>query len=152
MKLQKKIGILCVGALIYAGLFYSAGRIGINISPSVPFTTYLINNSKENIKKGDYVLFREQADPLGILPDDAKLVKKIACISGSNLTSDKNAFYCDGVLVAVRNNTEKMTFSFNGKMPAGKYFVTGEHQRSYDSRIWGLLDENNIISTVRPLF
>ncbi|MGE4266356.1 MAG: S26 family signal peptidase [Deferribacterales bacterium] len=154
MKSVKK-RLLFITALIGGGyliMYMTLSNIGVNITKSVPFTLYVINKSKREFHEGDYILFRSQADPLNILPEDAKLVKKIACVSGNHLSSDDNAFYCDGVLVAIRRDPKNMKFYFNGAVPSGKYFMTGTHFRSYDSRIWGFLDEKNIIGTVTPVF
>lgn len=150
--MRKKGTVIAVVLVIYGLMIYGAGFIGINITKSVPFTVYIINKSKVKIVNGSFVLFNKQADPLNVLPENAKLVKEVACSPGSSLTSDTAGFYCDGERVAVRRDKEKMKFFYNGKLPEGKYFVTGGHLRSYDSRIWGLLDEKNIISTVSPLF
>jgi type IV secretory pathway protease TraF len=104
------------------------------------------------VHKGDYIIFRAENDPLGILPENSKLVKKAACLSGMELIATDLAFICDGEYIAIRKDPDKMKFNYSGKIPEGKIFVVGSHERSYDSRIWGFLDESNIIGTVYPLF
>jgi len=37
-------------------------------------------------------------------------------------------------------------------IPEGKYFVYTDHERSFDSRYWGLVDESQVIGTGIPLF
>jgi len=37
-------------------------------------------------------------------------------------------------------------------IPEGKYFVYTEHERSFDSRYWGLVDESQVIGTGIALF
>ena len=40
----------------------------------------------------------------------------------------------------------------SGKIPHKKYFVTSHAIRSFDSRYWGFVDEENIIGKAYPLF
>ena len=134
-----------------AVIIVAACHIGRNTTESVPFRWYAYLRGKD-FRKGDYIIFKEQADPLHVLPKGAKLVKQAACTEGMELVTTDKDFICDGEYISKRIDPEKMSFSFAGKIPTGKVFVLGTHKRSYDSRIWGLLDESNIIGTVYPLF
>lgn len=69
-----------------------------------------------------------------------------------SLNSSKEEFTCDGKLIAIRRDKANMKFSFNGTVPKGMYFMSGDHFRSYDSRIWGFLNEKDIIAVVHPIF
>lgn len=149
---MKKLILMIIPLIIIAIIIKHTNTIGVNISHSVPFTLYTINKHKKEFREGDYVLFHKQADPLNILPKNAKLVKMIACGHGSFLQSIGDAWYCNGQKIAVIRDPKVMQFRFSGNVPAGKMFMTGEAFRSYDSRIWGFLDDKNIISGVDPLF
>jgi len=137
--------------MIVAVIITACMHIGRNTTESVGFTWYLYSRTHD-VHKDDYVIFRAVDDPLSILPKNSKLVKKAACLSGMELVATDMAFICDGEYIAIRKDPERMKFTFTGKIPKGKLFVLGSHERSYDSRIWGLLDESNIIGTVYPLF
>lgn len=39
-----------------------------------------------------------------------------------------------------------------GKIPYGKFFVSSEAVRSYDSRYWGLVSESDVIGKAYPIF
>lgn len=126
-------------------------HIGRNTTESVWFTWYAFTKGHD-VHKNDYIIFRAESDPLGVLPENAKLVKKAACLSGMELIATDLAFICDGEYIAIRKDPDKMKFNYSGKIPEGKIFAVGSHDHSYDSRIWGFLDESNIIGTVYPLF
>jgi type IV secretory pathway protease TraF len=136
---------------IVAVILFTSLHMGRNTSDSVPFKWYLYGRYAKHTV-GDYIVFKAEADPLEILPEGTKLVKLIMCQHGMLLRSEPEGFYCGDVLIARRCDPDMMTFNFSGIIPEDKYFVIGLHPRSYDSRIWGLLDEENIIGTVHPLF
>jgi len=138
---------ICIAIIVLA-----CRNIGINISESVPFRIYYIDRADKQYSCGKYILFYLNKDPLNILPDNVKLVKRIACAPGMTLNSSNNEFTCDGKIIAVRRDKANMKFSFNGTVPQRRYFMSGDHFRSYDSRIWGFLDEKDIIAVVHPFF
>ena len=42
-------------------------------------------------------------------------------------------------------------YVFNGVIPNNKYFVSGIHPKSWDSRYFGFIDKNRIIATAKGL-
>jgi len=40
---------------------------------------------------------------------------------------------------------------FNGKVPEGTLFVSGQHRDSFDSRYWGFLDRKKVEAIAHPL-
>jgi len=150
---KRKLLTLCLAvAVCVPTIILTCRNIGINISKSVPFRVYSIDKTDKHFSCESYVLFYLTKDPLNILPDKVKLVKRIACAPGMSLNSSKEEFICDGKLIAIRRDKANMKFSFNGTVPKGMYFMSGDHFRSYDSRIWGFLNEKDIIAVVHPIF
>jgi type IV secretory pathway protease TraF len=42
-------------------------------------------------------------------------------------------------------------FVFNGKVPDGMLFVSGQHKDSFDSRYWGFLEQRRVEAIATPL-
>jgi len=105
-------------------------------------------------EKGDYLMFCFN-HPL-ISPDDLTVTKKIACTQGSLLTVKNRIFYCDGkplgLAKTVSTRGDKLpVFNWNGVIPKGKLFLTGEHPDSFDSKYWGFFDLKETYQVVFPL-
>lgn len=149
---KKFITSILITAVSILALLFLCRHIGINITRSVPFWVYTIDRQNRHFTNGSYVLFRLDKDPLKVLPQKALLVKKIVCAPGMKLITTDDEFICDGKRAAVLNDKENMKFSFTGIVPNNMYFMSGEHIRSYDSRIWGFLNEKDIIAVVNPVF
>ena len=128
-----------------------AAHAGRNISESVPFKWFFFNRF-EKPEYGDYVMFKSQRDPKGIIPEGVPLVKRIACSGGMFIQVDDEGFKCDGKLISERTDPDNMTMYYEGIIPQGMFFAAGDHPRSYDSRLWGLINEEDIIGVVHPLF
>jgi conjugal transfer pilin signal peptidase TrbI len=97
-------------------------------------------------KKGDYVNFEKQ-HPLLKDGTPKKLTKRIVCMEGELLTFDGRRHTCgDAVLGSVLDRTHEGkpldAFVWNGPVPAGKVFVEGDHERSFDSRYFGFVDRS----------
>lgn len=97
-------------------------------------------------EKGDYVTF-EKAHPLLKDGKPKKLTKRIACVAGDTMSFDGKRHHCGAVtLGAVLDRTHEgkklEPFVFNGVVPEGKVFVTGDHERSFDSRYFGFVTQN----------
>lgn len=78
-----------------------------------------------------------------------RLIKRVGCGPGDTLTFDANGhYYCNGkyLTTAVHELAGKsiIPFSFNGCIPDGKLFVVGDVMRSFDSRIYGLVDRARV--------
>lgn len=134
--------------------------IGINVTSSVPFLAYYHTSlDGHEIQSGDYILFEIPENQL--YETGQKAVKKVSCINGQYLktvsSERKVEYYCDGNLITTttiftRPNYEPLiVFGYDGIIPDGSYFVTGEHYRSYDSRYWGFVSSDSIKRLVHPL-
>ena len=93
--------------------------------------------------KGDYVTFQKQ-HPLLKDGTPKRLTKRIACVSGETLTFDGTRHRCGtqllGIVLDRTHEGKKLDpFVFNGVIPDGMVFVTGDHERSFDSRYFGFV-------------
>ena len=105
-------------------------------------------------EKGDYLLFTFNHPLLG--KDDMTVTKKIACAEGSRLAVKNRIFYCDGKILgqakekSLRGDRLPL-FEYNGVIPEGKLFLTGQHPDSFDSKYWGFFDLKQTYQVVFPL-
>lgn len=161
LNLSKKILIiLAVLSFIAFVRSFVFKNIGVNISESVNFRFYKIYpiDAKTKLHVGDYVLFRYQKDDDRFLKKGQNVVKRIGCLADSIISYDNTSVFCDGrrmkenqVIFSKKFDKIQPLYS-DGIIPEGKLFLIGDHERSFDSRFWGLADEKDIIAIVRPLF
>lgn len=149
--------VICFIALVRSFFFKN---IGVNITESVNFRFYKIYpiDAKTKLHIGDYVLFKYQKEDERFVKKGQKVVKRVACLSGSVISYDNTSVFCDGkkikenhAIVSEKYGKVYPLYSA-GLIPNGKLFLIGDHERSFDSRFWGLVDEKDIIAIVRPLF
>lgn len=84
------------------------------------------------------------------IPIGKKIVKKVACMPGHKLETRELEYYCNGSLIAKAQTKDSKgadikQFIFNGIIQDNMLFIIGEHQRSYDSRYFGLINKNDVI-------
>lgn len=155
---KHKIIFLCLSLMLVLLSYLSNRYIGINISKSVPFITY-IKHDTDKISYNDYVLFKFPKNQLYKV--DTLAVKQIKCMQGQilNTINDNQTivYTCDNKIIShltifKRPNGEQLNiFKYNGIIPKHSYFVTGSAYESYDSRYWGFIKRNQIIKKVTPL-
>jgi len=105
--------------------------------------------------KGDYVnvsLYHESIDQ----SQAVRLTKRVACVAGDLLRSERGAHWCnDQYLGAVlKRDTQGVPlpeFVWNGPVPEGKVFLSGDHVRSFDSRYFGFVNAS-ALQRLQPLF
>lgn len=146
---KKQALLLVISILIITQLI--GMHVGRNLSESVNFKWFFYNRW-ESPQKGDYVMFYSVRDPLQVIPKDLPLLKRMACTSGHEIKADEKGFWCDGTLISERTDPDNMTLYYEGIIPEGMFFATGDHPRSYDSRLWGLAYEKDVIGVVHPLY
>lgn len=107
------------------------------------------------ITKGDYANVMIRNDVIDA--DDAvKLTKRVACVAGEYLKYENGQHFCNGTwlgrtLKETRDGRPLSAFVYDGPIPAGKVYLAGENERSFDSRYFGLVDVASL-TRVAPIF
>ena len=153
-RLDWKIFFLVLSLAIAGAVIPS--RFTINPTPSLGATLFLLKNSPEAVRKGDYVVFRlKETDRRA---PGRQLVKKVTCDEGEILGVKEKEYWCNGDKYLGRAKELSLkgerldSFSYNGIIPKGFCFVSGYHKDSYDSRYWGFLDKKDVNALAYPLF
>lgn len=145
---------------------------GDSMQPNLQNNQIVMVNKQVEIKRGEVVVFNAYGvDPNATKPDE-KYIKRIIGVPGDTV-SDVNgvlrvngkvvdqSFISENEQVATNNRVGDWTSlaelgqsqnwqgPISGKVPAGYYFVLGDHRSiSNDSRYWGFVPKNKISGTV----
>ena len=145
---------------------------GDSMQPNLQNNQIVMVNKQGEIKRGEVVVFNAYGvDPNATTPDE-KYIKRIIGVPGDTV-SDVNgvlrvngkvvdqSFISENEQVATNNRVGDWTSlaelgqsqnwqgPISGKVPAGYYFVLGDHRSiSNDSRYWGFVPKNKISGTV----
>jgi hypothetical protein len=133
-------------------------RINVTVTPSLDRRVFFLTGrpAQGELHSGDYVLFNEAHPWSGQAA--TMMTKRIACQPGDRLTvTETHDYFCNGTylgraLPADANGTPLPAFSFDGIIPAGQYFLSGGHPRSYDSRYYGLVTHERFAHKALPIF
>jgi conjugal transfer pilin signal peptidase TrbI len=132
---------------------------GVNCLPE---TFFLIDLNDQNVGRGDYVAFRtEQMEPF--YENGTTAIKILAGVAGDQVDVDAtgatvNDKYWgplhhirpEGRLTEMGRSVADYTRSLT--VPEGEMWMMAPHERSYDSRYWGTIREEQVIGRVIPLF
>lgn len=123
--------------------------IGVVVTKSLD-KDYIIyqRNWQNEIAKGKIIYFTLPIETT-YFKKDSKFGKIIVCEGGDKLTVQGLDYYCNDQLIGTARTTDKdgksvSPFIYNGEIPKGSFFVMGTHERSYDSRYWGFVNEKDI--------
>jgi signal peptidase I/conjugal transfer pilin signal peptidase TrbI len=122
--------------------------------------------SHDGISYEDYVVVKmPKEDPFA---RGVNIVKRAGCLAGDELLVKGKDYYCvrsrEGVYLGTakeraRNGMRVNQFNPCGggnecrvKVPEGYIFVIGDHKDSYDSRYFGWVSYERIITVVKPIF
>lgn len=147
---RRRFGLVLGVALVVA---FIESHLVVPATPSIRWHALWI--APGAIAKGDYanVMIRSEV----IDRDDAvKLTKRVACVAGEYLKYENGQHFCNGewlgrTLKETRDGVPLTGFAWDGPIPAGKAYLAGENERSFDSRYFGLVDVA-ALTRVTPLF
>ncbi|MFB3925179.1 MAG: signal peptidase I [Syntrophales bacterium] len=172
--LAKKISlnvVIFMVALLAAGAMIPS-RFAVTLTPSLEKRVFLITdrNPSAGVENGDYVMFsmsrvleRNQTlrelfrKKLGPVEDVPLVIKRVSCLEGQDLRQDGRSYFCNGRFIGTARERSSSgdpleQFEYNGKVPAGYVFVTGDHNDSCDSRYFGFVSVGDIHAKVHALF
>lgn len=137
-----------------------AGGIVINDTPSLPEGFYRKNT--RSVEKGSFVLFRLPVGELSSRPYAREnLIKQVVAVAGDRVGIGKAGVWVNGRLLAnsaqlptdrdglplPRLNLEEYTLEAGELLTMSTY-----NPRSFDSRYFGPVRSDQILSVVEPLF
>ena len=145
---------------------------GDSMQPNLQNNQIVMVNKQGEIKRGEVVVFNAYGvDPNATTPDE-KYIKRIIGVPGDTVLDVNGVLRVNGKVVdqsfiseneqvATNNRVGDWTSlaelgqsqnwqgPISGKVPAGYYFVLGDHRSiSNDSRYWGFVPKNKISGTV----
>jgi conjugal transfer pilin signal peptidase TrbI len=161
-KITKKEGITASMALclLLLGLWLPQ-RITLSTSPSLDHRIFFLLQLSESdqIKTGDFIVFSHpdtQHIHRGLNVENDLLIKKVGCAPGEMLTTQTGTIYCENSflgtnLISDGEGRPLPQFTYNGLVPANKYFMIGGHERSFDSRYFGFINAYDFRFKAWPL-
>lgn len=143
--------LLVVSVLAYR---VSPVRIAYSMDYSLPYKWWLEVESFRDPKAGDYVLIKPPVE--NEYTKGKLLVKKVVCSEGDHIRTEGLDFYCNGNYLGRARTADSKgrpvkPVELNQYIGRGYYFVMGEHERSYDSRYFGLVPRENVLKLEYPL-
>jgi type IV secretory pathway protease TraF len=150
--------ILLLSALVSVGVWVVCDHVRISPTKSVGYRLFL--NAKlgkaEKIKRCEYVAFDHMVPEGKVIHE----MKEVVCLPEDDLLVNNDeapTYFCNGIMIgrAKKRTPSGKTldpFRYNGKIPAGKYFVFGTHENSYDSRYYGFIDGAGLTEKLWPVF
>lgn len=127
----------------------------INVTNSLPQKLFLVSIGKTPVK-GDYVVYK--APTSSGLPSNMTLTKKVLGVAGDIVTRQDQDFYVNGKWVAKAKKYslkgEALVPGPEGILPEGHYYVSTEHQDSFDSRYekMGWVHQNQCLGVAYPIW
>lgn len=141
-------------------LFKENYRFAINETPSLPYSLLLIHFNEPPERDGLVAFAWHGGEPY---PDGYTFVKRLRAIPGDRITKRGRDFIIgnDRIVGLEVGQFTKRALSPNQELkegvnvvPDGKYFVTGDHESSLDSRysLLGLVSEEDVIGSAYVIF
>lgn len=136
------------------GIFLGVIFVYISRDISLEYNVWLNAGSKDTYNKGDYIRFKYNKPDKYI--QNRWLIKQVTCTAGDSIDLVEDNVTCNNKAIAkvqpmTKYGDKLEPLSFRGVIPDGYYFVQGSHERSYDSRYFGLIKGSEINKKVIPL-
>lgn len=134
-------------------IIYQDVKIFLNITPSVKIGIYITRKYENQfpLKKGTYVIFHKPKKATKNREFYQDFLKEIVGVYGDDVEIIDNKVYINGEFKG--DIFEKDSYGNNirtlkaGKLELKKdeYFVMGSNPKSYDSRYWGAIKQDEIL-------
>jgi conjugal transfer pilin signal peptidase TrbI len=125
-------------ASLLAGIVYFSAHftVGVNATPSLPYTLCLVVKGEFTPRRGDLVAFRWPGG--GPYPAGAVFSKFVRGVPGDEVIAVGREFFVNGQSVGLAKRfsaqRESLALGPTGVIPEGQYYVAGSHPDSLDSR------------------
>lgn len=154
--LRSRVFYFLVACIIFVPIIYDKLPIRIDITQQESLSSKLwITNDKFDAASDNYALFIPPPDKY--TKSASFYLKKISCKEGEHLHTVGSEFFCNDKHIGraldydMQGNPLKHE-KYDLIIPKNKYFFSGTHKYSYDSRYFGLIDRNAITRGAKPLF
>ena len=130
--------------------------IGVNATPSLPYTVCLIAKGDLALRRGDLVAFRWHGG--GPYPEGVVFTKIVRGLPGDEVTREDRSFFVNGAAVGwakpFSNSRAPLALGPTGVIPDGHYYVSGTHPDSLDSRyaLAGWIPRSALIGRAHVVF
>ena len=137
---KSRIGLLLT---LIAIVTIVSNKLVLPSTPSIPYYVMFLDDGPG--KKGDYVNIEVPGAWIRKEEERVLLSKRVACVEGEILRFENGVHFCGSeplgqVLDRASDGTALEPFQWNGPVPAGKAYIVGTHERSFDSRYFGFVD------------
>lgn len=118
---------------------------------------FVIDRHDRNVWRGDLVAFQADERMAPWLPFGRVVVKIATGVTGDHVivdereTSVNGQRVSEGLALSEKLGKSPADFNRNETVPAGAYWVTGTHPKSFDSRYWGFVYDRQLIGKAYAL-
>ncbi len=148
--------LIYIALLLGYWAFSMKYEININLSHSLGGTVYLVEKGALP-SRNDYAAFYYPGD--FIYPRHARFLKRVVGVAGDTVESRGHQFFVNGkpvgIALPVTSDGKPIEKNdFKGVIPAGHYYMQGDHAKSLDSRykVVGLVTDQMLIGRGYRLF
>jgi conjugal transfer pilin signal peptidase TrbI len=155
-----RTAIIFVVSALALGYFSARYRIGLDGQAEItclPHRAFLIDTWDRTLARGDLFAFRAtKMEPF--VRNGITVVKVLRGLPGDRLRVDGEVFVNgerEGVLLEGSLQKIGKTAAHLKReelIPPGHLFAMGEHERSYDSRYWGYVEDERVIGRAYALW
>lgn len=155
LRALRRIGVLAV--CVTGGLWFS-DHLMFTQTESLRDRLYFVRRAApgEHFEKHSFVVF-PLSHPYFKKGRRELATKVVRCEPGDSLrVTDAREYFCEGEFLGRAfekdsRGTVLPWFRWSGTVPEGKLFVMGQHERSFDGRYFGFIDEKKVIGRAYPL-
>ncbi len=151
-----KYKLAYVAVLLGYWLFSTRYDLSINVSNSLSGTLYLVEK-RVLPSRNDYAVFLYPSD--FIYHKNSRFLKRVVGVAGDVVESNNHQFSVNGKPVGTALPVTSQGFQisendFHGVIPAGYYYMMGDHPKSLDSRyqVVGLVPSQLVVGRGYQLF
>jgi len=151
-----RYGYVYIAMLFGYWAFSMKYEMDINLSNSLDGTVYLVEKGAVP-SLNDYAAFYYPSD--FIYPKHARFLKRVVGVAGDTVESKGHQFFVNGkpvgeALPVTSDGRSIEENEFKGVIPAGYYYMQGDHPKSLDSRykVVGLVSDQMLIGRGYRLF